>query len=68
VRAIAARFRLLAGCCRCVFNGQACITYSFEAGEYRRRNIPHRGIAQVPWASAATPKLHKKVKYHGKAV
>jgi hypothetical protein len=29
------------------------IMYFFEAGEYRRRNMPHRGIAQVPWASAA---------------
>jgi hypothetical protein len=39
---------LLAQCCWCVFIGQARIMHSFEAGEYRRRDIPHRGIAQAP--------------------
>ena len=44
---------LLAGWRRCVFIGQARTVHSFEAGEYRRRDIPHRGIAQVPSAPAA---------------
>jgi hypothetical protein len=51
---------LLAGCCRCVFIGQARIMHSFEEAEYRRHDIPHRGIAQAPPAPAERANCTRK--------
>ena len=39
-----------------------------EAREYRRRNMPHRRIAQVPSTSERNAQTVQQMKYHGKRV